>query len=422
MSDQPLFDRPLTRRTVLVGGSLAGFAAFLAACGTQGTANTPAAATAGPTATFPGGASVAPATTGTEPTAAAVRATPSAELNWANWCCYLDVDPADATKWKTLEDFQAAYGTAVTYQEIIDANEGFVGTIANQITANQDPGWDIITVTDWMVARLVRLGWAEEFDLANMPNFVANVRDVYKDQEWDAGMKHHAPWQTGMTGLGYDPAVTGELTSVSALFTVDTRWKGKTEYLNEMRDAVGLAMLAAGLDPRTPTRDGCDRAVEIMQKAKADGIVRDVAGNYYTEDLSSGAAVLCMAWSGDVVGLAVDAPTVKFVFPDEGAMFWTDNCVIPKGAMHKGTAELLIDYCYVPEHAAQIEAGVAYVTPVKGVQEIFAASTDAAIKALATDPLRFPPASLSPKLVPFGILNEADEAYFNQQFAKVIGV
>ena len=56
-------------------------------------------------------------------------------------------------------------------------------------------------------------------------------------------------------------------------------------------------------------------------------------------------------------------------------MFWTDNCVIPKGAVHKGTAELMIDYCYVPEHAAQIEAGVAYVTPVKGVQEIFAAST-----------------------------------------------
>ena len=417
MSDQPLLDRAVTRRTVLVGGSLAGFAAFLAACGTPGTANTPAPTTAA--------ASTGPVTTpGPEATPAGPTATYSAELNWANWCCYLDVDPNDANKWKTLEDFEAAHGTKVTYQEVIDANESFVGTIANQITAGQDPGWDIITVTDWMVARLVRLGWLEAFNLDNMPNFQANLRDVYRSQSetWDAGMEHHAPWQTGMTGIGYDPAVTGELTSVSALFTVDSRWKGKTEYLTEMRDAVGLAMLAAGLDPRTPTREGCDKAVEIMQKAKADGIVRDVAGNYYTEDLSSGAAVLCMAWSGDVVGLAVDAPTVKFLFPDEGAMFWTDNTVIPKGAAHKGTAELMIDYCYVPEHAAQIEAGVAYVTPVKGVQEIFAASSDPAIQALATDPLRFPPDSLAPKLVAFGILNEDDEAYFNEQFAKVIGV
>jgi spermidine/putrescine transport system substrate-binding protein len=416
MSEEPLLDRPVTRRAVLVGGSLAGFAAFLAACGTGGV-QTGAPATAQP----PTGTTGAPGATGTAAASQGVSATPSAELNWANWCCYLDVDPADDTRFKTLEDFKAAFGTDVKYQEVIDENEGFIASISNQITANQDPGWDIITVTDWMVARLVRLGWVEEFDLANMPNFVANVRDVYKDQDWDTAMKFHAPWQTGMTGIGYDPDKTGVLTSVKSLFTVDPRWKGKTEFLTEMRDAVGLAMLAAGMDPRTPTRAGCDAAVDLMQKAKADGIIRDVKGNAYTEDLSSGDAVLCMAWSGDIVTLT-DAPSVKFLFPDEGVMFWTDNCVIPKGAVHKGTAELMIDYCYEPNHAAQIEAGVAYITPVKGVQEIFAASSDAATKALATDPLRFPPADLEPKLVQFGILNEDDEKYFNEQFAKVIGV
>ena len=418
MSDQPLLDRPVTRRTVLVGGSLAGFAAFLAACGTQGTANTPLPTTPAATSGVP------PVTTGPEATPAGPSATYSAELNWANWCCYLDVDPNDATKWKTLEDFKAAHGTTVNYVEAIDENEGFVASISNQITAGQDPGWDIITVTDWMVARLVRLGWVEAFELANMPNFVANLRDVYLTQSeaWDAGMAHHAPWQTGMTGIGYDPTVTGVLTSYKALYTVDDRWKGKVEFLTEMRDAVGITMLSLGLDPRNPTRDGCDQAVAAMQKAKADGIVRDVKGNYYTEDLVSGDSVLCMAWSGDVVGLAADAPNLKFLFPDEGVMFWTDNTVIPKGAAHKGTAELMIDYCYVPEHAAQVEAGVAYVTPVKGVQEIFAASSDPAIQALATDPLRFPPAELASKLVPFGILSEDDEKYFNEQFAVVVGV
>jgi spermidine/putrescine transport system substrate-binding protein len=223
-----------------------------------------------------------------------------------------------------------------------------------------------------------------------------------------------------MTGIGYDPTKTGELTSLKSLLEVNPKWKGKTEYLTEMRDSIGLTMLALGLDPRNPTRDGCDQAVAAMLKARKDGIVRDVAGNYYTEDLVSGAAVLCMAWSGDVVGLATDAPNIKFLFPDEGVMFWTDNAVIPKGAVHKGTAELMIDYCYVPEHQAQIEAGISYVTPVKGVKEIYEASTDQ--KALAEDPLRFPPTELEPKLIQFGLLNEEDEKYFNEQFAKVIGV
>ena len=404
----------ITRRRFLAGSAMAGFAAFLAACGTQGSGTAAPTGTSGTPATAP--PSTAPVAT------KGVEATYSPELNWANWCCYLDVDPNDDKKWKTLEDFKAAHGTTVNYQEVIDENEGFVASISNQITANQDPGWDIIVVTDWMVARLVRLGWVEQFSLNNMPNYVANVRDVYKQNTFDATMDHHAPWQTGMTGIGYDPTKTGELKSLKSLFEVNPKWKGKTEFLTEMRDAIGLTMLAAGLDPTKPTRADADTAVQMMLKARSDGIVRDVKGNAYTEDLTSGDAVLCMAWSGDVVGLAADAPNVKFLFPDEGVMFWTDNAVIPKGAVHKGTAELMIDWCYVPEHAAQIEAGISYVTPVKGVQELYAASTDAATKALATDPLRFPPAELAPKLIQFGILTEEDEKYFNEQFAKVIGV
>ena len=38
-----------------------------------------------------------------------------------------------------------------------------------------------------------------------------------------------------------------------------------------------------------------------MQKAKADGMIRDVKGQSLHEDLKSGDAVLAMAWSGDMV-------------------------------------------------------------------------------------------------------------------------
>ena len=406
--DQPevsLIDTELSRRRFLAAGALAGISAFLAACG----AAVSPSPTAGPTPTPSGGPNVTP----TPP-----RATPSAELNWANWCCYMDVDPNDPTKWKTLEDFQAAYGTKVNYQEIIEGNDDFFGTIKDPLQAGLDPGWDVVVLTDWMAARLIRLGWVEEFDQANMPNFVANVRESYKGLDWDPDMRFHAPWQSGMTGIGYDPEVTGPITSLKAFFTPDPRWKGRVEFLTEMRDAVGLTMLALGLDPGKPTREGCDQAVAAMLQARADGIVRDVKGNSYVEDLKLGDAVLVMAWSGDIVQTKLDRPSLEYVTPDEGAMFWTDNCLIPKGAAHKGTAELMIDWCYVPEHAAQIEAGISYVTPVEGVQEIFQATAP----ELASDPLRFPPADQAARLIPFGILSEEDAGYFDEQFAKVIGV
>ena len=38
-------------------------------------------------------------------------------------------------------------------------------------------------------------------------------------------------------------------------------------------------------------------------------------------------------------------------------MLWTDNLMIPKAAQHKGTAELLINYCYDPAVSADPDRG-----------------------------------------------------------------
>ena len=63
---------------------------------------------------------------------------------------------------------------------MINDNDEFFGTIRPALEGGQDSGWDLVVLTDWMAGRLIRLGWAEKFDLANMPNKVANMQDVYK--------------------------------------------------------------------------------------------------------------------------------------------------------------------------------------------------------------------------------------------------
>ncbi len=111
-----------------------------------------------------------------------------------------------------------------------------------------------------------------------------------------------------MTGIGFDPAVTGDLTSLKVFFTNDPRWAGKVDFLTEMRDAIGLTMLSLGLDPTQPTRDDCDKSTAAIQAAKDAGIIRAFKGNDYSQDLSAGDAVLVMAWSGDMVQVLVDKP------------------------------------------------------------------------------------------------------------------
>ena len=71
------------------------------------------------------------------------------------------------------------------YQEVIEGNEDFVATIKPALEGGKDTGWDLITLTDWMAAKLIGLDWIEAFEPANVPNLIANIKDVYVDVPWD---------------------------------------------------------------------------------------------------------------------------------------------------------------------------------------------------------------------------------------------
>lgn len=394
-----LIDSPVNRRRFLQGTGMAGLGAFLAACGTAPASGAPSVApTGGPPAT-------------TDP-----QATPSDVLNFANWPLYIDTDDDDPTKHASLEDFTAEFGTVVMYSEVINDNNEFFGTIRAPLEAGQDTGWDLMVLTDWMAARIVRLGWAEKLDLANVPNYVDNLEDAYRAPDFDPGNEYHAPWQAGMTGLGYDEAVTGPLTSVDSLW--DPQWAGRITYLSEMRDATTLALGRVGFKNTTVTRDEFDAAITEMRKAVDDGIVRAFTGNEYAEDLVAGNVVLAMAWSGDIIQKQLERDTLQFTIPAEGGNLWYDNLMIPKGAQHKYTAELYIDYYYRPEVAAAVEAWVNYICPVKGAkEEIVKIDPD-----LAESQLIFPSAETLAKVSRFKSLTEDDETYFNNEFSNLVGV
>ncbi len=405
MNDLPkhIVQSALTRRRFIQGSAIAGFSAFLAACGTQGTGSAGPAETATPSGSAP-------------PASATPKPSPSAELVFANWPLYIDTDDNDETKHKTLEDFTAKYGTQVEYSEVINDNNEFFGTLRAPLEAGQDTGWDIVVLTQWMAARLVRLGWLEKIDKANVPNYVANLEDVYKAPDFDPANDYHAPWQGGMTGLGFDTAVTGALTSSAALW--DPKWAGRVTFLSEMRDTMGITLQKLGHDPSQVTSAQFDEAIDEIQKALDADIIRAFTGNEYAEDLVSGNVVLAMAWSGDIIQKKLEKETLEWQAPDEGGSLWYDNMLIPKGAAHKYTAELMIDFVYDPVIAAQIEAWVNYICPVKGAQaELAKIDAD-----LAANPLIFPTPEILAKVKRFKSLTEAEEREFDDKFSELIGV
>jgi spermidine/putrescine transport system substrate-binding protein len=400
---------PISRRRFIQGSGLAGFAAFLAACGTSGTGTA-----------SPGGASATPGGSAPSPSGSGEPSQVGGELNFANWIGYMDVSE-DGNSFPTLEEFTAATGITVNYDESIDDNETFfTSDLQGPLSQGLPSEWDIVVVTDWMVARLARLGWLDTIDTSRTPNFPANLLEQYIGRSFDPDTNLAAPWQSGMTGLGFDMAQTGELTSLDALW--DTQYAGKVTYLSEMRDTVGLAAIRLGHDPADITREQFDEALAEIQKAVDDGVVRQVIGNSYVEDMAGGGAILGMAWSGDVLSLLVPDQTAEqdfqFRVAEEGGMLWTDNMVIPKGAPNKAQAETWIDYYYQPEVAAQVEAWVNYVCPVKGAREVLLDQDP----EIGENPLIFPPDDVVARLHQFRALDGTEEQEWSEAFAEVQGL
>jgi spermidine/putrescine transport system substrate-binding protein len=332
----------------------------------------------------------------------------------ANWPFYIDVEEG-STNSPTIQQFEEETGISVSYIEEINSNDEWFARFQSQLSAGQDIGRDIAVLTDWMAARLISLGWVDEIDHANVPN-AGNILPSLADVAFDPGRRHSLTWQSGLTGIGYNPELTGrELRSINDLF--DPELAGRVTFLTEMRDTMGLVMASMGLDVESGSFDDFQAAIERVQQAVDDGQIRAFTGNEYTNDLAAGNIAAAIAWSGDIVQLQFDNPALEFVMPEEGAYLWSDNMLIPANAAHKGNAEAWMNFVYEPEVAAQIEAWVNFICPVQGAREAMADIDP----ELVDNPLVFPDEATLANTFEFKVLDEDEERRYQELFQSVIG-
>ena len=92
--------------------------------------------------------------------------------------------------------------------------------------------------------------------------------------------------------------------------------------------------------------------------------------------------------------------------------------MIPITSRHRRNAEMLMNYYYEPEVAAQVAAYVNYICPVQGAQ----AEMEKIDPELAKSPYIFPTASfLAKNAKVFRALSAAEEAKYGAIWAKVVG-
>ena len=404
-----LTQRRISRRDALryagMGAGAASLASILAACGVSGEKREP-----------------------TKASSVWDDATKAGTLNFANWPLYIDVEHKNGeTIHPSLDRFTEDTGIEVDYKTVINDNDPFFGTIQPALAAGQDTGWDLIVITNGQVlSKLIRLNYLTPLEPSYLENFQANAADAYKDPSYDPGNKFTIPWQSGITGIGYNPKLTGrEITSFQDLF--DPAFKGKVGMFGDTLDFPNFAMIGLGIDPETSTPDDWQKAAEALEKQRDDGIVRQYYTQDYQKHLQSGEVWLSMAWSGDIFQLQQSgAPDLKFVVPEEGGIIWTDNMCIPAKAQHPVDAITYMDYVYQPDIAAMITEWVNYITPVPAAQDVILADAEKAsggdatyLKGVAESPLVFPTPDIYERTAHYRVLEPEEEEEWNSTFEPI---
>jgi spermidine/putrescine transport system substrate-binding protein len=390
---QAMGQRSYSRRSVLSTAGALGLTGLLAACGTGGSSS------------------------GTK-SAEAVKDISSSDptVNWANWTLYLDYDEKKKT-YPTLDAFTKQSGIKVNYVEDIDGNDSYYGKVQGQLKAGQDIGQDIITLTDWMAGRLIRQGYTQELNLANIPNS-ANLLPSLQEVDFDPGRKHSLTWQSGYAGIAWNKkAFPKGMKSVEDLW--DPSLKGRITVLDEMRDTIGLLMMQNGVDIAGGWGENeFGAATDLLRKNIDNGQIRQVKGNSYKQDFISGDAIAGIVWSGDIVQMNFENDDQwEFIIPEAGGTLWSDNMMVPVGSPRKTNAEKLMDFYYDPAVAAEVAAYVNFICPVEGAKE----EMEKVDPELVGNPLIFPTGEDLAKAHVFRSLEADEETTLNSEFQSAIG-
>src|SRR6201996_957816 len=330
----------------------------------------------------------------------------SGNLKISNWPLYIDK--------KTVPSFEKATGASVAYHEDINSNEEFFNKIQPQLTNGESGGRSIMVLADYMVAKMIKLGYLEELSHEALPEVTANLAKNLRHPPFDPERQYSVPWQSGMTGIIVNKEKAPDVHSICDLF--DSKYKGKVDFLNEVRETVPLVMKCEGVELEKATEADWLKAIEKLKEAVSDGQISRFTGNDYAQDLTSGNAVAVMGWSGDAVQLQADNPNLEWRMPTEGCMLWSEDMIIPVGAPNPTAAEAFMNFVYKPEVQAGIAAYVNYVTPVEHVKEVLKKTEP----EVAENDLIFPSASFTKNCSPTPTLEGKEEKNVLKAFDEVL--
>ncbi|MFN2356990.1 MAG: spermidine/putrescine ABC transporter substrate-binding protein [Desulfotignum sp.] len=253
---------------------------------------------------------------------------------------------------EVLTAFQKKTGIKVVYSTY-DSNESMYAKV--KITRGK--GYDVVFPSTYFVHKMRKEGLLSPIDHASLANF-KHLDPVLLDKPYDPKNTYSIPYVWGSTALAYnsDQVDAKNMTSWKDLWRPE--FKNRLVMNDDVREVLGIGLIINGFSVNDTDPDHIRMAYESIRALMPN--IRVFSGDSPKQPLLNLEAFAGMVWNGEAYMAAQEFDAIKYAYPEEGAIFWVDSMVIPKGAENKKQAHAFIDFILAPENALLVCEYIGY--------------------------------------------------------------
>lgn len=266
-----------------------------------------------------------------------------------NWAEYLPDE--------VIRQFTSETGIRVRYSTF-DNNESMYAKVKS-LNAG---GYDIVVPSAYYVYRMRKENLLAPLDRSRLSNF-DKLDPRLLDQAHDPGNVYSVPYLWGSSGIAVDGKRVDPATVKRWADLWKPEFKGRLLLLDDMRDVFGIALKTLGYSANTRNPAEIQAAFEKLRALLPN--VKMFNADSPKSAYLAGEVAAGQIWNGEAFMAALEKPSLTYVYPQEGALLWMDNLVIPRNAKNVAEAHAFIDFLLRPEIARRISAEIGYSSPNK---------------------------------------------------------
>ncbi len=263
------------------------------------------------------------------------------ELRVLIWHDYLDPD--------LVSHFESRYRIRI-HADFFSTNEELYAMIQRA-----EVPYDLIMPSGYMVEKLREEGFLQPLGREYIPNF-GRIDARFFGLQFDPGLEYSLPlFYYGMGVAINVQYVAGMPLDWQALAKSGSHplVRGRRALIDEMRVAMGTALIMLGYDANTTDPAEIRRAGDFLVDTIRTGGLR-----FYNDEMPDKLAeeevLVAVGWNGAAGAALRRNGMVRFVIPQGPVVTGVDCFAIPANAREVNTARLFLDYLLIPEVTAAL--------------------------------------------------------------------